>query len=204
MGFRPADLHASIGAFLGGARRVAVLGVGSDLRADDAAGLLAIAEIRRRLQKKRHPARPNPETPSPGSTLCEIGSGSRSVLLIHASTVPESFTGEIRRFSPTHLILVDAAEFHLAPGSIGLIDADDAGGMSFCSHALPLGLVARYLSQETGCAVLVLGIQPFRVAFGVPMSADVEHSARVLAAHISRCLVAPANLLQAPNPGSVG
>jgi hydrogenase maturation protease HycI len=124
-----------------------VVGVGSSLRSDDAAGL-CIAEELRKLDL------PN-------------------VLVLLGHTAPENVTGEIRRALPSHVIFVDAAELGAAPGSVRIFESADIGGMTSSTHTLPLHVIADYLTQELGCRVLFLGLQPKVVEFGEGLSEEV-------------------------------
>jgi hydrogenase 3 maturation protease len=125
-----------------------VVGVGSTLRSDDAAGL-HIALALRAL------ALPN-------------------VFVLLGDTAPENVTGEVRRARPTHVLFVDAADLGESPGSVRLLDAAEVGGMSSSTHTLPLGVIADYLTRELGCRVLFLGLQPKSVAFGEGLSHEVS------------------------------
>jgi hydrogenase 3 maturation protease len=125
-----------------------VVGVGSTLRSDDAAGL-HIALALRAL------ALPN-------------------VFVLLGDTAPENVTGEVRRARPTHVLFVDAADLGESPGFMRLLDAAEVGGMSSSTHTLPLGVIADYLTLELGCRVLFLGLQPKSVAFGDTISDEVS------------------------------
>jgi len=76
-------------AFFAGAERVAVMGIGSRLRGDDAAGLLTAALLRRALARQ------------------QVGV---KTLVVSGDTAPENVTGEIKKFRPTHLLILDAAD----------------------------------------------------------------------------------------------
>lgn len=128
-------------------RRVAIVGVGSCLRSDDAAGL----EIAERLAASQLP----------------------DVLVVLGDTAPENVTGEVRRFQPTHVLFVDAADVGGPPGSIRMFQSSEIEGMTSSTHTLPLHVIADYLTRETGCRVLFLGVQPKSIAFGGAISDEV-------------------------------
>lgn len=44
------------------------------------------------------------------------------LMFIDAETVPENFTGKIRKENPTHLIIVDACLMNLNPGEMQIVD----------------------------------------------------------------------------------
>lgn len=136
--------------------RVVVLGVGNELRGDDALGVLALRELQQSF--------PNRE----------------DLQLIEASVVPENFCGPIRRFAPHLVLVLDAAEMGRAPGAIEWIETHQADGMTFSTHALPLPMMLDYLEHETGCATAILGIQPANLTFGASLDVEVRHSVAIL------------------------
>jgi hydrogenase 3 maturation protease len=134
------------------AGKIAVMGIGSCLRADDAAGAAVAENLIRKFT----------EEPSPGLRIYGCG------------TAPENFTGAIRGFSPDYIIVVDAADFQAEPGSVTLLSPLSIGGASFSTHMLPLAITLEYLVKETGCAVEIIGIQPVDLSFGSPMTGPVK------------------------------
>jgi hydrogenase maturation protease HycI len=137
------------------ADRIAVLGVGSDLRGDDAAGVL----VARRLM------------PS-----C-AGAGSKCAVF-EGGTAPENLTGEILRFvrgrgdgERGHVVFVDTADMGLKPGSICLLERGDLAGVSFSTHQLPLSIIMDYLQASLPVDITIIAIQPKTVSFGGSRSA---------------------------------
>ena len=135
-----------------GARKVVVLGVGSTLRGDDAAGMLVAEEIEKYRKKANQ---------------------GRRLKVLFGETAPENFTGDIRRFDPTHLVIVDCAEFKKKPGSVVLLNPQSIQGISFSTHSLPLKIMTDYLLIDLECEIIIIGIQPKDVHFGVPRSAQI-------------------------------
>ena len=123
------------------APRIAILGVGSELCGDDAAGMVLIERLRMQLAEDA------------------------DCLLLAGSTAPENFTGMIRHFKPDLLLLVDAAHVGGEVGTMRCCDPAEIDGMGCSTHMLPLHVMLDYLSSETGCAVLVVGIQPGEMEF---------------------------------------
>jgi len=141
---------------LKGAHRVAVLGIGSELLADDVAGLLVAQELLKSGKKKT------------------AGNRIKTAVFLGGS-VPENLTGEIKRFKPSHVILIDAVDAKKKPGTIIVFDPrNQKTGVSFSSHRFPLSILADYLRASCGCAVIGVGIQPKRVVFSKQMSPEVE------------------------------
>jgi hydrogenase 3 maturation protease len=161
------NLPATLRKRLSGAPRLAVLAVGSRLRGDDAAGLLA-ADALAAARKSRRRTR---------------------LKIFFGETVPENLTGEIRRFRPTHLLLLDAADFGRRAGTVRLIEPEEArSNPSLSTHALPLSILTDYLRDSIGCEVFIIGIQPASSQFDAPPSAAVQRAARRVAAAILKAL----------------
>jgi hydrogenase 3 maturation protease len=157
------------------ARSLAVVGIGSDLRGDDIAGLLVLRELRRAL------ARSKAKKTRPEVSEWVHPEASEWVRLFDGGTAPENMTGEIVRFQPSHILLVDAADLGLKPGAAKLIEPEAVGGISFSTHVLPLSILADYLKRALPCRIIILGIQPGRTAFGATPSRAISRTARRLA-----------------------
>lgn len=139
--------------------RLAVVGVGQELRGDDGAGVT----VARQLLEA---------APKPG------------FLVVDAGPAPENCTGLLRRFAPDIVVVVDAAALHLPPGSIQLLTGDDIVGLSASTHSLPLHLLTRYLMAELGCRLILLGIQPEDTTIGAPLSPLVEKAVKEVVAGV--------------------
>lgn len=164
-------------ARLGHPPRTVILGIGQELRGDDAAGV----EIARRLLELgaeffTATADSRSEQGSPASN--------EKVLVIPAGPAPENFTGTLRRFRPELVLLLDAAQMGAAPGEIGWLDPQETGGFSASTHTFPLGILAKYLVEATGCEVILIGIQPFENEVGSPLSAQVNQAVECVVAEL--------------------
>ncbi|MBF0501902.1 MAG: hydrogenase 3 maturation endopeptidase HyCI [Candidatus Riflebacteria bacterium] len=150
--------------------RVAVLGVGSDLRSDDAAGLLALEDFRR---------------------LTSIGENHPRVGTWIGGTAPENVTGVLRRFAPTHLYILDAAHFKGFPGAIRAIAPSEVGGATFSSHQMPIPIFMHFLATDLpDTEMVIIGIQPGSVEFGFATSPEVRQAAETVAIWLAN-IVAP-------------
>ena len=149
-------------AWRAGGRPVVVLGVGSELRSDDAAGVRVAAELARAALAGVH--------------------------ALDGGTAPENCTAEIRQLDPSHLIIVDSAHMQESPGTVRLILSADISGASFGTHSLPLSVLADFIQREIGCRVSVIGIQPSSIEFGESMSAEVSAAVQETARALKDCL----------------
>jgi hydrogenase 3 maturation protease len=168
----PTSVSSLLRQRLEGAARIGILGVGSELRADDVAGVLVAQRLKELIGDQRRD--PGPEM--------EIFLG---------GTAPENLTGEIKRFHPTHLVIIDAADLEAEPGMVVLMDPDSIGGTTFCTHSLPLKVMIDYLLESFECHVIILGIQPKSLAVEAPVSPEVRATVESLSQTLSECL-APA------------
>jgi hydrogenase 3 maturation protease len=116
--------------------RIAIVGIGNSFRSDDAAGALVARKLENRL------------TPHPSS-----------LLVLDASHAPENHTAELRRFRPDAVLLIDAAEMRMTPGTICWVEMEQIDGLSATTHTMPLSMLAKYLILELDCEVNCLGIQ---------------------------------------------
>lgn len=150
----------------GKAPRIAVLGIGSELHSADAAGVIIVR------------------------VLIQNNIYGEHLLVINAGIAPENKLGELRHFSPDLVLIIDAAQMGLKPGSVRCIDPRTIGGFSFSTHTLPLQLLCRYISHETGSQVIILGIQPDDVAFKSALSPLMKESLRAVL-HVLAKLLQP-------------
>lgn len=103
-------------------------------------------------------------------------------------TAPENLTGQIRRFRPTHVIILDAVDIGAEPGHIRLIGPDEISSRAMAStHNASLTLLMDYLRHFLGCEIIVIGIQPKTLDFGKPPSGPVLQAAQCMA-----CMLAAA------------
>ncbi|NWF95410.1 MAG: hydrogenase maturation peptidase HycI [Candidatus Thorarchaeota archaeon] len=157
----PDSIEATLSAFLDEATRVAVLGIGNDLRTDDGVGLFIVEHL---------------------------GIDNPCALVKNVGSVPEAFTSSLTDFGAERVILVDAADMRKHPGHVELITRERIGGMAISTHGMPLSLLMMYLEQETGAKTVLLGIQPQSIAFGEGLTPPVQVAAENLIKLLERIL----------------
>jgi hydrogenase maturation protease HycI len=154
-----------------GRPRVAVLGIGHELRGDDAAGVVLA-----RLLNQR-----------PRNAAC---------LAIEAGPAPENCFGPLLAYRPDLVLFVDAAQMGAEPGTIRLLDwnlvrAAEGVQLNTSTHTLPLPMLADFLAHELGCPVWLLGIQPARTAVSASLSAPVSQAVEGAAANLAELFEQP-------------
>jgi len=103
----------------------------------------------------------------------------------NAATAPENFTGLVRRLHPDTLVLLDAADLGLPPGTLRRLDPAAIASGDFGTHAGSLGQLAAYLSDCAG-QVIILGIQPGPTTPGTRLSTPVRAALQTLARSLAR------------------
>lgn len=96
--------------------------------------------------------------------------------VINSGSSPENVLHQVRELAPEQVLVVDAADMDLPPGSTRRIQIerlDDPFLMT--THTLPLTFLVQALSEFVP-EVEILGIQPEVVAFGYPMSESVRQA----------------------------
>jgi hydrogenase 3 maturation protease len=139
-----------------------ILGIGNPLGSDDAVGPFVARIINEKLREK---------------------AASRQIMAIDADQSPESYTSVIRKNRPEQLILVDAADMALSPGSIRLLSPHKIKTVAFSTHQMPLSALVSYVQEFCG-KIYVIGIQPERTEAGGRLSASVRKSGPRVAALI--------------------
>ncbi len=163
------ELESYFSAAFADEKRVCILGVGTELCHDDAAGLYLIERLAERLK-----------TP--------VNEAEGRLLLVSGGPAPENFSGLIREFRPDLLIVVDAAFLELPTGSIQLLPEESAAGLSFSTHMLPLPMLLSYLKLACNCQTCLVGIQPATTEQGIGMSARAQEGAELLASIFEQAL----------------
>lgn len=147
------DFESQLSNFLTDCEKLIVLGVGNELKSDDGVGPFII----RKLQEE------NIEN--------------NNLLLIDAGTVPENFTGKIRKEDPTHLIIVDACLMDSNPGDMKIVDKNEFANIGISTHSMSLSFFVRYLEKDTEIRIIFVGIEPETMDWGAKPTPKVEKSA---------------------------
>ena len=129
-----------------------IVGIGSELRGDDAAGVLAAREL----------------------------AGKVPWAVFDAQTVPESYLMKIVERRPESLVLIDALDFGGAPGAVELAGADEITGQGPSTHGpAPLAFL-EILGMMHPCRCAVLGIQPASAELGEQPTAAVQKAVELV------------------------
>lgn len=148
--------------FLDGYSKVIFLGIGNRLKTDDGAGSFMIENLEYL--------------------------GNDSILFIDGETVPENFTGKIRKENPSHLIIIDACLMGEKPGTVKVVDQDDFVNIGISTHSMSLSYFVRYLQKTMDLKVLFIGIEPESLDYSQSLSHVVKANLDELN-YIIRCVI---------------
>jgi len=112
------------------------------------------------------------------------------VRVISGGEAPENFTGAIRAFLPSHVLLLDAVDHGLAAGTVFLADERSIAVGDMTSHHLPLKLLMRFLGDSIPCRVILIGVQPQNLRPGNRLSAPVKRTLPGLAEFLAQSVKA--------------
>ncbi len=132
--------------------KLVILGIGNPLRGDDAVGIRILRLLRGRVP--------------------------RNVKLIEGGMVPENFIGKIKLFNPSHILLIDAADFGGQPGEVRLISPERIVGITLSTHALPLHVIAELINATISAKIMLFGIQPKNLNLGEEVSPEIKVAIR--------------------------
>jgi hydrogenase 3 maturation protease len=144
--------------------RIAIVGVGNELRGDDAVGVHLVRAL---------------------ESCSELGS---NLQLIDAGSAPENITGLLRRFHPSLVMIFDAARMGEVPGTACWLEWEMVASTGPTTHTLPLVVFADYLILELNCKVILVGIQPGNIELGSQMSDEMYTSIEIISSGLSRVL----------------
>jgi len=153
-------LERSLVNWIAGGKRIAVVGVGNEMRKDDAVGVQVAKKLRGKL--------------------------SRQFRLIEAGTIPESYIDKVRESRPTHVLIIDAAQIGTNPGNSRLLSPSKVKGLSISTHTLPLNVFAEFVKKETGSKIKILAVQPKDLEFGEGLTDEVARTVEKLTSILIR------------------
>ena len=129
-----------------------ILGIGNEIKGDDSLGPI--------IAKK--------------SSL--LFDQNKDVAVFDGGTVPENYTGLIRKENPTHIILVDAVDMKKEPGYIRIVQKEEIANYNISTHAMPVSFLIKYMETTVKAQIILVGIQPKSMDFAEPVSKEIRES----------------------------
>ena len=147
------SFESQLNNFLSDCEKLIVLGVGNELKSDDGVGPFIIKKLKQENIENK------------------------ILLFIDGKTVPENFTGKIRKEKPTHLIIVDACLMDLQPGDMQIVNKYEFANIGISTHSMSLSFFVRYLEKDTDFGIIFVGIEPETMDWGERPTPKVEKAA---------------------------
>ena len=122
--------------------RILLLGIGNTLKGDDGVGPLLAAKLKGKIDAE----------------------------VIDCGTAPENYTASIRRKEPGTIVIIDVVDLKLKPGSVRIVDPADIKDETFSTHTISLKTFANFIKTEANAEVVIIGVQPEKIGFGVGLS----------------------------------
>nr|MDO8117979.1 hydrogenase maturation protease [Candidatus Sigynarchaeota archaeon] len=153
---------------------MAVIGVGADLREDDAIGSVIARELVDNTCN---------EANAHGIAIISHAESEQIqtdfALIIDASVIPEQYISTIISFQPDHIVIVDAAMMGgtACAGDIAYINPLEIDKLAFSTHTLSLGQFIELLkTMGLDATYIIIGIQPRNMDYGERISSEVSHT----------------------------
>ena len=100
--------------------------------------------------------------------------------LINGGSVPENFTGLIKKLDPSHIMLIDASLMKRQAGEINIVNKDNIVDISISTHSMSLAYLIKYLQLEKEYKILFIGIEPEIMDLSFELSDNVKESSDML------------------------
>lgn len=147
------SFKSQLSDFLSDCDKLIVLGVGNELKCDDGVGPFVIKKLE------------------------EENIENNNLMFINAETVPENFTGKLRKENPTHIIIVDACLMDGQPGDMKIVNKYDFSNIGISTHSMSLSFFVRYLEKDNDFRIIFVGIEPESMDYSENLTENVEKAA---------------------------
>lgn len=138
--------------FLKNHGKIAILGIGNEIKGDDGLG------------------------PAIAKKLSKLFTNNEDITIFDGGTVPENYTGSIRKENPSYIILVDAVEMKEEPGYIRVVQKDEIANYNISTHAMPVSFLIKYMETTIDAEIILIGIQPKQMELDQNISKEIEES----------------------------
>ena len=103
-----------------------------------------------------------------------------NTFFINGGSVPENFTGLIKKINPSHIILIDATLMNREAGEINIVNKENIVDISISTHSMSLAYLIKYLQLEKEYDILFIGIEPEKMDLSFELSPKIKNSSNML------------------------
>lgn len=129
--------------------KVIILGIGNTLQSDDGVGSVLAARLKDKVP----------------------------YIVYDSGSSPENYLGKIIKDKPNTVVIIDAVDFGASPGDFDIFEGSDIKAINFFStHDASISLAINYLQSSLTVDIIILAIQPKRVAFGEGLGKEVSQT----------------------------
>ncbi len=140
--------------------RVVILGIGNELRGDDAFGPYVADRLK----------------------------GQVNAAVFNCATTPENYYNPIVKENPDAIILLDIVGFNAPFGEIAVFEKDDIVKAGFSTHNISPKVFIELLESSVKADIMMVGVKPRSTVFGSELSAEVKEAADMLASFFIKLL----------------
>lgn len=191
------NVELNLKRFLEDYSKLVILGIGNDIRGDDGLGPYII----NRLSNLKEDILKNTNVDESYlshnlkkdslSNLKELNlKNFEDVLFINGASVPENFTSPIKKFSPTHILIIDASLMNKNPGDVKIISKENILNLSVSTHSMSLNYLIKYLEKDNDFNILFIGIEPEIMDLSFNLSDSVKETCDNLITILLKLIVA--------------
>lgn len=182
------EIRLKLEDFLDDYSKLIILGIGNDIRGDDGLGPYIINRLSNLNEDMLNDDILEYTHIDNSINLEDIIYFSNNVLLINGSSVPENFTGPIKKFNPSHIIIIDACLMNRNPGEVNIVSKENIVNVSISTHSMSLAYLIKYLESNLNdetlnseknfndFKMLFIGIEPEIIDLSFNLTESVKES----------------------------
>jgi hydrogenase 3 maturation protease len=140
-------------------KKTAIIGIGNTMRLDDAIGVFIVEKL---------------------GEMAKQLTGDTRLLILNGGITPEDCLPDILETKPQAVLLIDACDFGLIPGTIVILNEAHLPERFSSTHSLSPKVVGGMIKKFTGSAVSYMGIQAAQTGFGEGLSLSVQSSGKAI------------------------
>ncbi len=145
-------------------KRIAICGIGNNIRGDDAFGILVVENLKKNIKDKK-------------------------ILLLNCGEIPENYGSKIIDFKPDLVVFIDAVDFKGKVGEYIIADPEGTIGETVSTHNLPLKIFVNFIKNMHNAEFVLIGCQPGSLNLFEEPSDIIKQRAEKLANLISTILL---------------
>ena len=175
------DVKLKLNDFLKDCSKLLILGIGNDIRGDDGLGpyiINQLYDLKECLLENDDCSETNLYEFIDLDKLNNLKNSTnfKNLVLINAGSVPENFTGTIKKENPSHILIIDASLTGKNPGDMSVVLKENIVNLSVSTHSMSLSYLIKYLETDSEFNILFIGIEPKVMDLSFDLSDSVKNA----------------------------